>query len=93
MILLIYITSGAAVTLLILGVYWLQPERIEKMYYRGDQHQTTLITTIRPLIKFLSVFNQKLNIEKLDRKYTNKKLHIIADNLSAHKHKDVAGKQ
>ena len=28
-------------------------------------------------------------LKKLDRKYTNKKLHIIADNLSVHKHKDV----
>lgn len=28
-------------------------------------------------------------LKKLNRKYTNKKLHIIADNLSAHKHKDV----
>lgn len=72
MILLIYITSGAAVTLLILGVYGLQPERIEKMYYRGDQYQTALIRTIRPLINFLSGFNQKLNIEKLDRKYKQK---------------------
>ncbi len=72
MILLIYITSGAAVTLLILGVYGLQPERIEKMYYRGDQYQTALIRTIRPLINFLAGFNQKLNIEKLDRKYKQK---------------------
>ncbi|MDY6790496.1 MAG: type II secretion system F family protein [Thermodesulfobacteriota bacterium] len=72
MVLLIYITSGAAVTLLILGVYWLQPEKMEKMYYRGDQYQTALIRTIRPLIKFLAVFNQKLNIEKLDRKYKQK---------------------
>ena len=66
MLLLIYIASGAAVTLLILGVYWLQPEKMEKMYYRGDQNQTTLITKIRPLIKFLAAFNQKLNIENLD---------------------------
>ena len=28
-------------------------------------------------------------LKKLDRKYTNKKLHIIADNLSVHKHKEV----
>jgi len=28
-------------------------------------------------------------LKRLDRKYTNKKLHIIADNLSVHKHKDV----
>jgi len=28
-------------------------------------------------------------LKKLDRKYTNNKLHIIADNLSVHKHKDV----
>lgn len=28
-------------------------------------------------------------LKKLDRKYRNKKLHIIADNLSIHKHKDV----
>lgn len=72
MVLLIYITSGAAVTLLILGVYWLQPERMEKMYYRGDQYQTVMIRTIRPLINFLAGFNQKLNIEKLDRKYKQK---------------------
>ena len=72
MVLLIYITSGVAVTLLILGVYWLQPERIEKMYYRGDRYQTALIRTIRPLIDFLAGFNQKLNIAKLDRKYKQK---------------------
>jgi len=28
-------------------------------------------------------------LKSLDRKYRNKKLHIIADNLSIHKHKDV----
>jgi transposase len=28
-------------------------------------------------------------LKNLDRKYRNKKLHIIADNLSIHKHKDV----
>lgn len=28
-------------------------------------------------------------LKKLDRKYRNKKLHVIADNLSIHKHKDV----
>jgi len=28
-------------------------------------------------------------LKSLDRKYRNKKLHIIADNLSTHKHKDV----
>ena len=28
-------------------------------------------------------------LKTLDRKYRNKKLHIIADNLSIHKHKDV----
>jgi putative transposase len=28
-------------------------------------------------------------LKSLDRKYRNKKLHIIADNLSVHKHKDV----
>jgi transposase len=28
-------------------------------------------------------------LKKLDRKYTNKRIHIIADNLSVHKHKDV----
>ena len=28
-------------------------------------------------------------LKKLDRKYRNKKLHIIADNLAIHKHKDV----
>ena len=28
-------------------------------------------------------------LKQLDRKYTNKKLYIIADNLSVHKHKDV----
>ena len=28
-------------------------------------------------------------LKSLDRKYRNKKLHIIADNLSVHKHKDI----
>jgi transposase len=28
-------------------------------------------------------------LKKLDRKYTNKKLHVIVDNLAVHKHKDV----
>jgi len=28
-------------------------------------------------------------LKKLDRKYRNKKLHVIVDNLSIHKHKDV----
>jgi transposase len=28
-------------------------------------------------------------LKTLDRKYRNKKLHIIADNLAIHKHKDV----
>jgi transposase len=28
-------------------------------------------------------------LKSLDRKYRNKKLHVIADNLSVHKHKDV----
>lgn len=28
-------------------------------------------------------------LKKLDRKYRNKKIHVIADNLSVHKHKDV----
>ncbi|GAB1452334.1 hypothetical protein MASR2M47_23900 [Draconibacterium sp.] len=28
-------------------------------------------------------------LKRLDRKYRNKKIHIIADNLSIHKHKDV----
>lgn len=28
-------------------------------------------------------------LKRLDRKYRNKKLHVIADNLSIHKHKDV----
>ena len=28
-------------------------------------------------------------LKSLDRKYRNKKLHVIADNLSIHKHKDV----
>lgn len=28
-------------------------------------------------------------LKKLDRKYRNKKIHVIADNLSIHKHKDV----
>ncbi len=28
-------------------------------------------------------------LKKLDRKYTNRKLHVIVDNLSVHKHKDV----
>ncbi len=28
-------------------------------------------------------------LKKLDRKYRNKKLHIIVDNLSVHKHKDI----
>ena len=74
MSLLIYITSGAAVTLLILGVYWLQPERIEKMYYRGDRYQTALIRTIRPLIDFLAGFKQKQNLENLDRKNKQKKI-------------------
>ncbi len=30
-------------------------------------------------------------LKTLDRKYRNKKLHIIADNLAIHKHKDVKG--
>lgn len=33
--------------------------------------------------------NFLLFLKRLDRKYTNKKLHVIVDNLSVHKHKDV----
>ena len=33
--------------------------------------------------------DKKTQIQALDRKYTNKKLHVIADNLSIHKQKDV----
>ncbi len=69
MAILIYITSGAAVTLLIIGVYLLEPERTKKFYYRGDKYQTILIRIMRPLIEFFAGFNEKLNIEKLDRKY------------------------
>ncbi|MCF8351412.1 MAG: IS630 family transposase [Bacteroidales bacterium] len=40
-------------------------------------------------IKSNNVENFLKFLKSLDRKYRNKKLHIIADNLSVHKHKDV----
>lgn len=40
-------------------------------------------------IKSNNAENFLLFLKGLDRKYRNKKLHIIADNLSVHKHKDV----